>query len=296
MTDDFTLRDNRTAEALPGPARVRPRRERRPRSRRRPRWGAREGCSRPAAPLPRGKVRRRAARADSASTRRRRRGTRSRWYNNFYEFAGSDDKDLPSKLAPDNLMTRPWNITVDGECARADSMRSNRCRGRRSKSASTAIAALKDGRWSSRGSVSRSQPSSRGVSPPRKPGTWRSPVTTIRARCQELASAVRLAVHRRAADGRGDASPDDLAVGLYREPLPHQNGAPIRLVVPWKYGFKSIKSIVGVRFVEEQPVGTYQSVEPDSYGFYANVNPSVPTPAGTRTLSAESESSSNARR
>ena len=69
-----------------------------------------------------------------------------------------------------------------------------------------------------------------------------------------------------------------LAVGLYGETLPHQNGAPIRLVVPWKYGFKSIKSIVRLSFLENQPVGTYQQQEPRSYGFYANVNPAVDHP------------------
>ena len=69
-----------------------------------------------------------------------------------------------------------------------------------------------------------------------------------------------------------------LAVGLYGEALPHQDGAPIRLVVPWKYGFKSIKSIVRVTFSERRPVGTYQDAEPRSYGFYANVNPKVDHP------------------
>ena len=69
-----------------------------------------------------------------------------------------------------------------------------------------------------------------------------------------------------------------LAVGLYDELLPHQDGAPIRLVVPWKYGFKSIKSIVRIRFTEKRPVGTYQQVDPGSYGFYSNVNPTVDHP------------------
>ena len=69
-----------------------------------------------------------------------------------------------------------------------------------------------------------------------------------------------------------------LGVGLYGEVMPNQNGAPIRLVVPWKYGFKSIKSIVRIRFVEEQPVNTWQQQLPDEYGFYANVNPRVDHP------------------
>lgn len=66
-----------------------------------------------------------------------------------------------------------------------------------------------------------------------------------------------------------------LAVGLYGEVLPNQNGAPIRLVVPWKYGFKSAKSIVKIRFVEKQPVSSWMKAGPNEYGFYSNVNPDV---------------------
>lgn len=69
-----------------------------------------------------------------------------------------------------------------------------------------------------------------------------------------------------------------LAVGLYDEVLPTQNGAPIRLIVPWKYGFKSIKSIVRIRLVEKEPLNTWQQSSPAEYGFYANVNPNVDHP------------------
>lgn len=69
-----------------------------------------------------------------------------------------------------------------------------------------------------------------------------------------------------------------LAVGLYGRVLPNQNGAPLRLVVPWKYGFKSIKSIVKIRFLEQQPATTWQDLAPSEYGFYANVNPAVNHP------------------
>jgi sulfoxide reductase catalytic subunit YedY len=69
-----------------------------------------------------------------------------------------------------------------------------------------------------------------------------------------------------------------LAVGLYGAPLLGQNGAPLRLVVPWKYGFKGIKSIVKIRFVEEQPPATWNAAQPSEYGFYANVNPDVDHP------------------
>jgi sulfoxide reductase catalytic subunit YedY len=69
-----------------------------------------------------------------------------------------------------------------------------------------------------------------------------------------------------------------LAVGLYGEVLPNQNGAPVRLVVPWKYGFKSVKSIVKIRFVEKQPATTWNISNSREYGFYSNVNPEVNHP------------------
>jgi sulfoxide reductase catalytic subunit YedY len=69
-----------------------------------------------------------------------------------------------------------------------------------------------------------------------------------------------------------------LAVGLYGETLPNQNGAPIRLVVPWKYGFKSIKSVVRISLVEKQPETTWAKQNPGEYGFYSNVNPEVDHP------------------
>ncbi len=69
-----------------------------------------------------------------------------------------------------------------------------------------------------------------------------------------------------------------LAVGMYGEALPNQNGAPIRLIVPWKYGFKSIKSIVKIRFTGQMPVTSWMAASPGEYGFYANVNPDVDHP------------------
>ena len=69
-----------------------------------------------------------------------------------------------------------------------------------------------------------------------------------------------------------------MAVGLYGRLLPNQNGAPFRLVVPWKYGFKSIKSIVRIRLVETQPTTAWEAYAPREYGFYSNVNPQVDHP------------------
>jgi sulfoxide reductase catalytic subunit YedY len=66
-----------------------------------------------------------------------------------------------------------------------------------------------------------------------------------------------------------------LCFGMYGEPLPNQDGAPVRLVVPWKYGFKSIKSIVKISLVEKEPPTTWNLAAPNEYGFYSNVNPQV---------------------
>lgn len=69
-----------------------------------------------------------------------------------------------------------------------------------------------------------------------------------------------------------------LTVGMYGQVLPNQNGAPVRVVVPWKYGFKSAKSIVRIRFVKEQPRTSWMAAGPSEYGFYSNVNPHVDHP------------------
>lgn len=73
-----------------------------------------------------------------------------------------------------------------------------------------------------------------------------------------------------------------MAVGIYGEALPKQHGAPVRLVVPWKYGFKSIKSVVKIELVKEQPKSLWEQLAPDEYGFYANVNPKVDHPRWTQ--------------
>jgi len=69
-----------------------------------------------------------------------------------------------------------------------------------------------------------------------------------------------------------------IATGLYGEPIAKQNGAPLRLVTPWKYGFKSIKSLVRFTFTDQRPVGFWEEIQGSEYGFWANVNPEVPHP------------------
>ena len=73
-----------------------------------------------------------------------------------------------------------------------------------------------------------------------------------------------------------------MAVGLYGEVIPNQDGAPMRLVVPWKYGFKHAKSITKIRFTEKQPMNTWQDQAANEYGFFANVNPAVDHPRWTQ--------------
>ena len=69
-----------------------------------------------------------------------------------------------------------------------------------------------------------------------------------------------------------------IATGLYGKPMPRQNGAPLRLVTPWKYGFKSVKSVVRFTFTDERPVTFWEAIQPSEYGFWANINPEVPHP------------------
>ena len=82
-----------------------------------------------------------------------------------------------------------------------------------------------------------------------------------------------------------------LATGLYGKAIPKQNGAPIRLVLPWKYGFKSVKSIVHMTFTDQKPKTFWEGMQPAEYGFWANVNPAVPHPrwsqATERLLTSE---------
>lgn len=199
-------------------------------------------------------------------------------YNNFYEFGA--DKESPAKLAPRLLKTRPWSVAVEGHCARPgvvayeDLVRPHQLEER--------IYRLRcvEG-WSmvipwvgvSLGKVlERFEPTARAkfvefttlADPEQMPGV-RSRVLdwpyVEGLRMDEAAHPLTL-----------------LAVGLYGKELPAQNGAPLRLVVPWKYGFKSIKSIVRIRFVEQQPASSWMRQGPREYGFYANVNPEVDHP------------------
>jgi len=199
-------------------------------------------------------------------------------YNNFYEYG--TDKEDPSRLAPGLLRTRPWTVTIDGLCRKParwnfdDLVRANRVQDRTYRLRCVEA-------WSL-------------VIP------WQGiPLRDILARAEPLPSArfVEFTTLHNPAMMPGQRRPvldwpyveglrmDEamhplslLATGLYGKALPAQNGAPLRLVVPWKYGFKSIKSIVRIRFTDRQPRTAWNVSAPNEYGFYANVNPAVDHP------------------
>ena len=198
-------------------------------------------------------------------------------YNNFYEF-GTDKAD-PAQNAH-TLVTRPWTVRIDGEVKRAQSVdvgtlmrwappeeRIYRLRCVEAWSmvipwVGLPLAAI----------IKRAEPTSRAKyvefttlnDPKQMPGQRRGVLDWPYVEGLRMDEAMHpLSI---------------LAVGLYGDILPNQNGAPLRLVVPWKYGFKSGKSIVRIRFTEQQPATAWNKAAPDEYGFYANVNPAVDHP------------------
>lgn len=200
-------------------------------------------------------------------------------YNNYFEF--SSEKDLPAALAKD-FQPRPWTVAIEGEVAKPgvydvdelikpytleERVYRLRCVEAWSMVVPWIGFPLAD-------LMKRAQPTGKarfvefvGLHDPKRMPGQRSLTTGLEWPYRE---GLRLdeAMHPLTI----------VAVGLYGQVLPNQNGAPIRLVVPWKYGFKSIKAITKIRFVENQPATTWSSYGPREYGFYANVNPAVDHP------------------
>ena len=198
-------------------------------------------------------------------------------YNNFYEFGTA--KEDPARNA-DGLTTDPWSIVIDGLVDRPGTYD------------------LAD--------VMKDQPLEERIYRFRCVEAWSMVIPWIgfelagllnRVGVQSGAKYVAFETLVRPEEMPGQQSPildwpyreglrlDEamhpltiLATGLYGEAMPNQNGAPIRLVVPWKYGFKSIKSIVKISLVAEQPQSTWNMLQPSEYGFYSNVNPTVDHP------------------
>ena len=198
-------------------------------------------------------------------------------YNNFYEFG--TDKEDPSRLAG-SLKPRPWKVVVDGEVAKPGTFDIDELI--RPHAVQERIYRLRcveawsmvipwDG-FPLGDLLKRFEPTSRAkfvrfetlYDPKQFPGQRRSVLEWPYVEGLRMDEAMHpLAL---------------LAVGLYGETLPNQDGAPLRLVVPWKYGFKSIKSIVKISLVETMPLNTWAQTAPREYGFYANVNPHVDHP------------------
>ena len=198
-------------------------------------------------------------------------------YNNFYEFGTG--KDDPAKHAH-TLKTRPWTVTVDGEVHRPRTFDIDELwRGFPPEERVYRLRCVEA--WSMvipwlgfpvRDLLNAVEPTSQAkfvefttlLDPDQMPGQRRNVLPWPYVEGLRLDEAMHpLAL---------------LALGLYGKALPNQNGAPVRLVVPWKYGFKSVKSIVRIRLVREQPATTWNAVAPREYGFYANVNPEVDHP------------------
>jgi len=198
-------------------------------------------------------------------------------YNNFYEFG--TDKGDPARLAP-KFRPRPWSVTVAGEAEVRGTF------------------TLED--------ILRPHPLEERVYRLRCVEAWSMVIPWIGFPLGDLLKRFRPTSRARYVAFKTVLRPEEMpgqrfpvldwpyveglrmdeamhpltlmAVGLYGEVLPGQNGAPLRLVVPWKYGFKSIKSIVEIRFTETPPPTSWNRSAPREYGFYANVNPEVDHP------------------
>jgi sulfoxide reductase catalytic subunit YedY len=207
-------------------------------------------------------------------------------YNNFYEF-GTRKSD-PARNAPKFKPRQPWTIAIEGECAK------------------TGPIALED--------VLRGETLEDRVYRHRCVEGWSMvvpwvgfPLANLIKRCEPTSKAKFVEFTTLHDVGQMPGQRSDviewpyveglrldealhpltiIAVGLYGEVLPNQNGAPLRLVVPWKYGFKGIKAIVRIRFTEMQPVSSWQLNWPKAYGFYANVNPAVDHPEWSQATEA----------
>ena len=198
-------------------------------------------------------------------------------YNNYYEFGTG--KDDPAREARD-FRPRPWTVEIAGEVARParydldDLLRPHTVQERvyrlRCIEAWSMVVP-----WRGiplRDVIGRVQPTSRArfVEFTTLHDSRRMPGQRSDVIAWPYVEGLRMdeAMHPLAL----------LATGLYGRDLPNQNGTPLRLVAPWKYGFKSIKAIVRIRFVREQPETTWELMAPSEYGFYANVNPDVDHP------------------
>jgi methionine sulfoxide reductase catalytic subunit len=198
-------------------------------------------------------------------------------YNNFYEFGTG--KEDPARLAG-RLTTRPWTVKVDGHVAKpADYAIDDLIQLRQLEERVYRLRCVEA--WSMvipwvgyplAEVIKRVEPTSKA----------KYVAFTTLLRASEMPGQRTSVLEWPYVEGlRLDEAMHPLtllAVGLYGKVLPNQNGAPLRLVVPWKYGFKSIKSVVRISFTERQPPTSWNRSAPNEYGFYSNVNPEVDHP------------------
>ena len=199
-------------------------------------------------------------------------------YNNFYEFG--TQKDQPANLAK-NFKTSPWTVSVEGALAKPRTF---------SVDEIMSLAPLEERVYRHRCvegwsivvpwvgySLSEILKQAGGPTSKAKYMAFESYYDA-----KQMPEGVHAGIQLPYVEGlRLDEAMHPLAllcVGMYGEALPPQDGAPVRIVLPWKYGFKSIKSIVKIRLVEAQPPTTWNLYAPSEYGFYSNVNPTVDHP------------------
>jgi sulfoxide reductase catalytic subunit YedY len=193
-------------------------------------------------------------------------------YNNFYEFG--TDKEQPARLAR-SLRTLPWTVRIEGDVAKPNQL---------DLDAILKLAPLEERIYRHRCVEGWSIvvpwigfPLSALLKQVQPLGKAKYVAFESLYDSKEMWSSLRAGIPFPYREGlRLDEALHPLAlltVGLYGETLPNQNGAPLRIVLPWKYGFKSIKSIARIRFVEKEPATTWSGNWPEAYGFYSNVNP-----------------------
>jgi sulfoxide reductase catalytic subunit YedY len=198
-------------------------------------------------------------------------------YNNFYEF-GSDKLD-PAKNAQ-NFRTSPWAVSVEGEVARPRKFTmeeilklaplEERIYRHRCVEAWSIVVPWIGYSFSVLAKLVEPTSKARFVAFQSFYDVVQMPASKFTGLDYPYVEGLRLdeAMHPLTL----------LCVGMYGETLPNQDGAPVRMVIPWKYGFKSIKSLVKVRFVKDEPPTTWNRMAPQEYGFYSNVNPNVDHP------------------
>ncbi len=235
------------------------------------------GCSEAAPPPAKAVVTPAQARSGFRTAEEQTRYQDATTYNNFYEFGSG--KDDPSKAAK-TLKTSPWSVVVGGECAKPGKVPLERLlQGLKAEERIYRMRCVEG--WSMvipwlgvplAAVLKQFEPTSKAryvaftslADPTQMPGV-RSPILNWPYR-----EGLRIdeAMHPLTL----------LVTGMYGKPLPQQNGAPLRLIVPWKYGFKGIKSIVAIGFHEKMPVSTWNEMQASEYGFFSNVNPAVDHP------------------